>query len=108
MTPVSLMPPIDHCPSCEGRKAERLAVEIGEARARQAELRATAEAPGAVPADAGSSAASGRPEPVTGAVPSLLAPDLAIQATLARPPIDAAGGADAGLRLRSAMAYGTG
>ncbi|MEZ5931534.1 MAG: hypothetical protein R3F54_06210 [Alphaproteobacteria bacterium] len=112
MTPLSLMPPIDYCSSCEGRKAERQAVDIGEARARKAESKAAADAqappPGAMPAEAGNAATPGQPEPVTGSVPSLLAPDLAVQAALGRPSIDATGGEDAALRLRTARAYGLG
>lgn len=124
MTPISLMPPVDYCPSCEGRKAESQAVQVGEARARRAEFQAATEteaasAAGAVPAEASFGAAeTDRAKPVATAVQSLLAPDLAVQAALARPSIDASGGAghghghgDAGaeaLRLRAAQTYGAG
>ncbi|MGI9416940.1 MAG: hypothetical protein ACR2RA_03770 [Geminicoccaceae bacterium] len=117
MTPVSLMPPVDYCPSCEGRKAEGKAFELGEARAKQAELQSAAGpaagpspgAPSAIEA-AGRSVANEVAQPVPGAVQPLLAPDLAVQASLARPAIDAANsgvgnGEAAALRLRSTQAY---
>ncbi len=111
MTPISLMPPLDYCPSCEGRKAEAQALQVGEARAERAASElgldpgATA-APAAPPAlEAG--AVAGRNDgakPVAGAIPPLLAPDLAVQASLAGSGIDQGGGAEA-LRLLSTVAY---
>ena len=108
MTPISLMPPVDYCPSCEGKKAESQAHDIGAARAQQIELQAAdaAPSPGAVPAETGNPAAvQGATKPVEGATPSLLASDLAVQALLARPETDGAGTEDAALRLRGAQAY---
>ena len=124
MTPVSLMPPVDYCPSCEGRKDEAKAIQIGEARARQEELRSAdgafsaagseaTPAPGALPAEGPSQATTGdAAKPVATVVQTLLAPDLAVQAALARPAIDAASteagaGQNEALRLRAAQAYGT-
>lgn len=118
MTPVSLMPPVDYCPSCEGRKDEQQAFDIGQARARQDEVQAVAEAGASSAAGATSgvgasidSLASGTgaetgAQPVGGVVQTLLAPDLAVQASLARPGIDAASDAITNeLRLRGAEAY---
>lgn len=112
MTPVSLMPPVDYCPSCEGRKAESKAFDIGATRAQQAELQAaddptTTPAPGAPPPveSAAETAGNDRSKPVASAVQTLLAPDLAVQASLARPAIDAGGGEAEALRLRAAEAY---
>lgn len=108
MTPISLMPPVDYCPSCEGKKAESQAQDIGAARAQQIELQAAdaAPSPGALPAEPTNPvAAEGAAKPVDGAAQPLLAPDLAVQALLARPETDATGTEDAALRLRSAQAY---
>ena len=122
MTPVSLMPPVDYCPSCEGKKAESKAAQIGESRARQAELQSAtdplaAPSPGSLPPlEAGAPIAGGdEPKPVSSAVQSLLAPDLAVQASLAGSSVQASniqvGGDGAGsseaeaLRLRAAAAY---
>lgn len=109
MTPISLMPPVASCSSCEGQKAQDQALQVGEARAKQIELRsevdaATPSAPGAqaggaVPADE-------RTKPLNGAVPALLSLDLAVQASLARPSIAAPGDEADALRLRSRQAYG--
>lgn len=112
MTPVSLMPPVDYCPSCEGRKAESKAFDIGETRAQQAELQAAGDpvatpAPGAPPPVEAVAEATGddRSKPVASAVQTLLAPDLAVQASLARPAIEAGNGEAEALRLRGAEAY---
>ncbi len=114
MTPVSLMPPVDYCPSCEGRKAESKAFDIGETRAQQAELQAagdplTTPTPGAPPPVEPAAEALGgdRSKPAAGAVQTLLAPDLAVQASLARPAIEASGSEAEALRLRAAEAYRT-
>lgn len=105
------MPPVDYCPSCEGRKAERLAQQVGAARAEQADLQAAAEpatpAPGAPsPIDEGAQATANGTEPVKGTVQTLLAPDLAVQALLAGSSIGEAGTDEAALRLRGIEAYG--
>lgn len=112
MTPISLIPPVDYCPSCEGRRAEAQAEDIGAARARQAELKSEDAAPavappGASPTDAaGGSGETAARKPVDGAVQPLLAGDLVVQASVAASEIGAAGGEDAALRLRGAQAYG--
>lgn|GEM_PF-3841872 len=106
------MPPVDYCPSCEGKKAESHAQQVGQARAQQIELQSTADAaptptPGPQPAEqTGQTSAGDSAKPVDSAVQPLLASDLAVQATLARPEVDAASGQDAALRLRGAQAYG--
>lgn len=111
MTPVSMMPPVDYCPSCEGRKDESKARDIGEARARQAELRSEADptatpAAGAEPPTVEAPAGAGeRPKTVATAVQPLLAPDLAVQASFARPFNEAGNGETEALRLRAAEAY---
>lgn len=112
MTPISLMPPVDYCPSCEGQKAERAAEQIGDARAEQAEFQnaadpASSAAPGAPTPGGGPAGVSGEstPRPATGTVPSLLAPDLAVQASLAGSGIEKGDGAADALRLRAAQAY---
>ncbi|MGI9485589.1 MAG: hypothetical protein ACR2RF_06860 [Geminicoccaceae bacterium] len=112
MTPVSLMPPVDYCPSCEGRKAESKAFDIGETRAQQAELQAADDptatsAPGAPPPVDSAAEAVGddRSRPVASAVQTLLAPDLAVHASLARPAIEAGSGEAEALRLRATEAY---
>lgn len=112
MTPVSLMPPVDYCPSCEGRQAESKAFEIGESRAQRTELQSAGEpsadpSPGAPPAVEATARAGGNEAPQSGSGPvqPLLAPDLAVQALLARPEIGPTGTDEAALRLRGAEAY---
>lgn len=113
MTPVSLMPPVDCCPSYEGQKAESKAFDIGETRAQQAELQAAGDpsatpAPGAPPpAEAVAKTVSDdlSKKPVASAVQTLLAPDLAVQASLARPAVEAGNSDAETLRLRAAEAY---
>lgn len=112
MTPVSLMPPVDYCPSCEGRKAESKAFDIGDARAQQAELQASGDpvatpVPGAPPPAEAAAEAAGddRSKPVATAVQPLLASDLALQASFARPFNEAGSGEAEALRLRAAEAY---
>ncbi len=108
MTPVSLMPPIDYCPSCEGRRAENQAIDVAKSRADQAERNdlkapspdASAPSPGAV-----------ETAPAGGAVSPLIAPDLAVLAMQAGSETEpavalpAAGDGAAALRLRMAEAY---
>ena len=125
MTPVSLMPPVDYCPSCEGRNAESKALQIGQARARQAELQsatdpAAAQPPGSQTPLAAEApiAGGGGATSVSSAVQSQLAPDLAVQASLAGSSLQAGNGQNGGggsglgeaeaLRLRAAQAYQTG
>jgi len=110
MTPVSLMPPVDYCPSCEGRKAESQAHQVGEARAQQIELQSADAAEAIQASDPVTSASqageAGNSQPVDNAAQPLLAPDLAVQALLSRPAVDAASGDDPAVRLRAAQAYG--
>lgn len=114
MTPISLMPPVDYCPSCEGRKAENLAQQVGAARAEQTDQGAaadpTAPSVGAPPPiDAGAQTPAGNEaRPINGTVQTLLAPDLAVQALQAQSQIGETGSDEAALRLRGADAYGTG
>lgn len=108
MTPISLMPPVDYCPSCEGQKAQDHAAQIGEARAKQVELKSDIDAARTPPADdAGQAIEVDKAKPVSSAVQPLLSADLVVQASLAQPQIEAGGGSEEALRLRAAQAYGT-
>ncbi|MEM8950046.1 MAG: hypothetical protein AAGA21_04725 [Pseudomonadota bacterium] len=113
MTPISMMPPVDYCPSCEGRKDENKALDIGEARVRQAELQSeidqtSAAAEGTQTSEIASPVAAGEgPATINTAVQPLLAPDLAVQATFARPFNEAGNSETEALRLRAAEAYRT-
>jgi len=88
MTPVSMMPPVDYCPSCEGKKAEARAIDIAQDRLQQADLKAEQQTAEHAPSPGEPSAAAGT-TPVSGAVTPLVSPDLAVQAMLAKPEIDA-------------------
>ncbi|MGI9500984.1 MAG: hypothetical protein ACR2P3_13175, partial [Geminicoccaceae bacterium] len=61
--------------------------------------------PGAPPPAETAAVGDDRPKPVASTVQTLLAPDLAVQASLARPAIDPIGGEAEALRLRTAQAY---
>jgi hypothetical protein len=109
MTPVSLMPPVDYCPSCEGQKAERNAIDIARNEVRQADLKADKQAAMEAP-QPGAAPAQEQTAPVGGAVAPLISPDLAVQAMLAKPETGAANTQDdsgeaAAVRLRAAEAY---
>ena len=92
-------------------------MQIGKARAQQAELQSTADsAPASAPDAAAPTAAEtpiaagNDPKAVAGTVQSLLAPDLAVQASLAGSSIETRQGATGGseaetLRLRAAQVY---
>ena len=108
MIAVSLIPPVDHCASCEGEKAESKALEIALARQVEAHQSQSSDqagqlAPGALPPvadiEAGAKAdVVARP---------LLAADLAVQASLAQSESNAADSqANSTLRLQAAQAYG--
>lgn len=116
MTPISLMPPVDSCSSCEGRKAELRAQQIGDLRAQKAELKsestATALNSAKSPSGAPLTEAAGRSdEPISllsvaGATKPLLAPELAVQVALARPETETGAGDAETRRLRGAQSYG--
>ncbi len=114
MVALSLMPPVDYCASCEGKKAESKARDV--ATAREAEAFAAAfEAPGGNP----------KAQPALGALPPvaaddtkvipvdtiarpLLSPELRVQASLAKAansPLDES--SSPGLRLQAFQAYGS-
>jgi len=106
MNAVSLMPPVDYCPSCEGRKAEDLAVQIGEGRAQQIEQQATLDTSADRQNTVVQASDPGSTQPVSGASHALLAPDLVVQATLAQSSTSDTEGAAEAQRLRAAAAYG--
>ena len=109
MVAVSLMPPVDYCTSCEGRRATDKARDV--ASAREAEIAgglrgrdADKLSPGALPAlgteDSGT-------KPVDPAARPLLSPDLVVQASLAKTESSAVDdGANPALRLQAFQAYG--
>jgi hypothetical protein len=105
MTAISLMPPVDYCPSCAGRKAQDQAADIGESRARKVEQHASLEASIQRQSDVAPAAEPGGTPPVSGASQTLLAPDLVVQATLAQSSIETGRGEIEAQRLRAAEAY---
>ena len=106
MTAISLLPPVDYCPSCEGRKAQDKAADIGEARAQKVEQQATLEASIQQQRDAVPVTEPGGPTPASGASHNLLAPDLVVQVALAQSSIETGQGENEAQRLRAAEAYG--
>jgi hypothetical protein len=114
MVAVSLMPPVDQCASCEGRKAALKARDIATDRESAAFETArqglNAEpSPGALPPIAEDMQAATRVNPATR---PLLAPDLALQASEVQTSIvqttsdPAAPGDNPALRLQAFQAYG--
>ncbi|MGI9451183.1 MAG: hypothetical protein ACR2QH_11185, partial [Geminicoccaceae bacterium] len=103
MIAVSLIPPVDHCASCEGEKAESKALDIALARQAEAHQSQSSDqanqlAPGALPPVADIEVGA-KPDVVA---PSLLAADLAVQASLAQSessPVDSQ--ANSTLRLQA-------
>jgi hypothetical protein len=106
MTAISLMPPVDYCPSCEGRKAEDLAVQIGEARAQQVEQQASLETSAERQSAAVEPSQPDSSAPVSSVSQTLLSPDSAVQAMLAQSSIETGQGEIEAQRLRAAAAYG--
>jgi hypothetical protein len=106
MTAISLMPPVDYCPSCEGQKAQDQAADIGAARAQQVEQKASLEASIQQTDVAPTTGASGDAQMSSASRP-LLAPDLVVQATLAQSSIETSQGEIEAQRLRAAEAYST-
>lgn len=108
MVSISLMPPVDYCPSCEGRKADNNARQIARTREQQADPTAGAAgadatlAPGAPPPIAAEERIS---KPVASTTPSLLAPDLAVQASLAKTEATAPNTDNPAQRLQALQAY---
>lgn len=108
MVDVSLMPPVDYCASCEGRKAESRALDIASARERKALESAQSVgneglSPGALPSI---SAVNNEAASVSTITKPLIAPDLAVQASLAGseiPPTES--GVDPTARLLAQQAY---
>jgi hypothetical protein len=103
------MPPVDYCASCEGQKAESRARAIASDRELPAFDVARTDlkdppASGAPPPVAGPEA---KTRPVGGSAPHLLAPDLAVLASLAQAQSSPTGpGADPTRRLQAFQAYG--
>ena len=107
MTPVSLMPPVDYCPSCEGRKAEANALDIAKASAERADLKAEQQTTEISPSPGAVGPETGTPS-VTGVASPLVSPALAVQAMLDAPETNASfpqNGEAAALRLQAAEAY---
>lgn len=109
MVSVSLMPPVDYCASCEGKKAESQARDVAFSRAAEATDQASRpdfEAqppPGALP----SRRDEAQTKPVDTVARPLLSPDLAVQASLANvDTLPTAPGDNPMLRLQAFQAYG--
>ena len=108
MVAVSLMPPVDYCASCDGKKAEGKALDV--ARTREAEgfeSRRTDDSnqvsPGALPPIAELDA---KVQPVDTVARPLLSADLAVQASLAQSEIAPTDQEDSStLRLQAIQAY---
>lgn len=108
MVAVSLMPPVDYCASCEGKKAETKARDVASARETEAfETQRTNDnaqpSPGSLPPIATDDA---KTKPIDTVARPLLSPDLAVQASLASAeggPVDE--GANPALRLQAFQAY---
>lgn len=109
MVAVSLMPPVDYCASCEGRRATDKARQV--ASAREAEIAenqgiadGTSFSSGALPAG---NAEDLKPKPVDSVSRPLLSPDLVVQASTATEQSNAIDdGANPSLRLQAFQAYG--
>ncbi len=85
--------------ACSSSSDDTAADETAEVTAEETMAEVEAEE------SAAETAGNDRSKPVASAVQTLLAPDLAVQASLARPAIDAGGGEAEALRLRAAEAY---
>lgn len=105
MVSISLMPPVDYCPSCEGRKAGDNARQIARTREQQADPTAGAGATLAPDAPPPIAAEESISKPVASTTPSLLAPDLAVQASLAKAETTAPNADNPALRLQALQAY---
>ena len=109
MVDVSLMPPVDYCASCEGKRAEDRARDIAitrEAKAFEASRQTNNNelSPGALPSIA---AVQNEIQQVDPVARPLLSPSLAVQASLAGGESNAASnGSDATARLLASQAYG--
>lgn len=109
MVAVSLMPPVDQCASCEGKRAASKARDIGAAREaealdKQGQAEAAQPSPGSLPPPGADDAAT---KPVDTVARPLLSPNLAVQASHGTSEISQShDGANPALRLQAAQAYG--
>lgn len=108
MVDVSLMPPVDYCASCEGKRAEDRARDIAitrEAKAFEASQQTENKglSPGALPPVA---AVQNDTPPVDAIARPLLSPSLAVQASLAGGESSSTNtGSDPSTRLLAFQAY---
>ena len=109
MVALSLMPPVDYCASCEGRKAEGKARDIAMAREASALDAARSDQLSSPSPGAPASPPSGSPgtQPVSTASHPLLAADLVVQASLAGTEVTSTEpGDNPAMRLQAIKAYG--
>lgn len=110
MVAVSLMPPVDQCASCEGKRAESRARDVAQAREAVAtdqlgQNETIQPSPGALPPPSVNDVET---KPVDTVARPLLSPDLTVQASLGNAQSSATDeGANPALRLQAFHAYGT-
>ena len=75
------MPPVDYCPSCEGKKAESQALDIAKATAQRVDQEADLQAAENSPSP-GATGTGFETSSLSGITTPLLSPTLAVQATL--------------------------